>query len=222
MVGSLRVVGIGTVELPVKRSPRATGLGAHGILRLHNVLHIPALICNVIGRPIDKEYLVCLAPVSPNHRGTISDKQGTKFAYFDPCAKLCQVRLSGPPIGPRVGPKPFDPSKAFFINVVWPDSEREKWKAWQERQASQASRTGSLSDKEKKWLKEHYKGEYYFLRSHGLSIYKIEDREEGRRILRIMMTDESDDEESVPSTWPRGYYPPDHPSRQGDNSFITL
>jgi len=200
---ALRVVGIGTVELPVKRSPRATGLGAHGILRLQNVLHIPTLICNVIGRPIDKEYLVCLAPVSPNHQGTISDKQGTKLAYFDSRAKLCEVRLNSPPIGPRVGTTPFDPSKAYFISLLWPDSEREKWKTWQ---AWQASRSGPLSDKEKKWLKKHYEGEYYFLRSQGLSMCKIEEREEGRTILRTRMVEESDDEETfipfIGACWP--------------------
>ncbi|KAK9327891.1 hypothetical protein V1520DRAFT_347548 [Lipomyces starkeyi] len=41
--GGARVVGIGTVELPVKSSP--TGSGTH-VLVLENVLHIPDAICN--------------------------------------------------------------------------------------------------------------------------------------------------------------------------------
>ncbi|KAL8963887.1 MAG: hypothetical protein Q9183_004874, partial [Haloplaca sp. 2 TL-2023] len=36
-------------------------------------------------------------------------------------------------------------------------------------------------------------GEFHFLRMHGLSIYKDEDRGEGRRILRAMMEADSDE-----------------------------
>lgn len=110
-------MGIGTVELPVKRSPTATGPGSHGILRLPNVLHIPSLICNVIGNPITDEYAVSTGPPSPNHKGTITDHEGGSVAYFDPDAQLFEVMLSGPPIGPRVGPSPLNPSGRYYINV---------------------------------------------------------------------------------------------------------
>ncbi|KAH7114902.1 hypothetical protein EDB81DRAFT_297151 [Dactylonectria macrodidyma] len=70
------VVGIGTVELPVKRSPRATGPRSHGILRLRNVLHVPTGICNVIGSPILDEYDIHTGSSMKNTKGTIIDKQG--------------------------------------------------------------------------------------------------------------------------------------------------
>ena len=70
----MRVVGIGTVELPVKRTPRATGTGAQGIIRQRNVLHIPTLVCNVIESPIQEEHIVSTGPPAPNHNGIISDK----------------------------------------------------------------------------------------------------------------------------------------------------
>lgn len=37
-------------------------------------------------------------------------------------------------------------------------------------------------------MKSHYRGEFHFLKSHGLSIHKEEDREEGRAILRALLS----------------------------------
>ncbi|KAL6402748.1 hypothetical protein AUP68_14084 [Ilyonectria robusta] len=191
------VVGIGTVELPVKRSPRATGPRSHGILRLRNVLHVPTSICNVIGSPILDEYDIHTGSSMQNTQGTIMDKQGRTVAYFDPHGKFFQVRLSGPPVGPRVGPTPFDPSAMYWINVRWADSEREKWEASRACQALRPAEVGPLSTEEKQWLKKHWGGEFRFLASHGLNINKEEDREEGRIILRAILAgsdgDDSDD-----------------------------
>lgn len=44
-----------------------------------------------------------------------------------------------------------------------------------------------LSAEEKQWLKKHYDGEFKFLQSFQLSIYKDEERAYGRRILRGLM-----------------------------------
>jgi hypothetical protein len=46
------------------------------------------------------------------------------------------------------------------------------------------------TDAEKTWIKRHYKGEYHFLRQHGLSIYKDEDRDEGKELARSLMADD--------------------------------
>ncbi|KAF4984518.1 hypothetical protein FZEAL_314 [Fusarium zealandicum] len=187
-VGSLMVdihtpvIGIGTVELPVKRSPRATGPRSHGILRLRNVLHIPTSICNIIGSPIEDEYYIITCPSTQDIMGTIRDKQDRVAAYFKPGDKFFEVRLSGPPVGPRVGPTPFDPSRMYMINVRWPDSEREKWKASHAGKGPQL-----LSTEEKQWLKRHWGSEFKFLASYGLSIYKEDDREEGRATLRAII-----------------------------------
>lgn len=40
---------------------------------------------------------------------------------------------------------------------------------------------------ELQWLQRHWDGEFKFLQAYGLSIYKDEDREEGRRIVRAFM-----------------------------------
>ncbi|RYP81276.1 hypothetical protein DL770_005942 [Monosporascus sp. CRB-9-2] len=213
------VLGIGTVELPVKRSPRATGPRSHGILRLRNVLHVPTGICNVIGNPILEEYDIYTGPSMRNTKGTIVDKQGRTVAYFDPRANFFEVRLSGPPVGPRVGPTPFDPSAMYWINVCWADSERDKWEALREAKAPQPAEVAPLSAEEKQWLKKNWGGEFKFLASHGLSINKEEDRQEGRIILRAMLaSSDGDDSDDSDIGWddPKD----DRPERQLADSYF--
>ncbi|KAK4186005.1 hypothetical protein QBC35DRAFT_388249, partial [Podospora australis] len=49
----VQVVGVGNVEIPVRIRPNTRGKKtsgpAHGVVRLHNVLHAPTNICNIIG-----------------------------------------------------------------------------------------------------------------------------------------------------------------------------
>lgn len=213
------VVGIGTVELSVKRSPRATGPRSHSILRLRNVLHAPTSICNVIGNPIEEEYDIRTAPIVRNSRGTIFDKQGRTVAYFDPRAKFYEVRLSGPPIGPRVGPTPFDPSVHYWIIARWAGGERDKWEALRAAKVPKPADVAPLSSEEKQWLKINWGGEFKFLASHGLSIYKEEDREEGRIILRAILADsDGDDRDDSDFGW--DLPEDDRPERQLADSYF--
>ncbi|MDI1488026.1 MAG: hypothetical protein OHK93_007300 [Ramalina farinacea] len=55
------------------------------------------------------------------------------------------------------------------------------------------------TQEEKHWLKKHFDGEFKFLRDYGLSIYKDEDREEGRQLLRALMEGDLDNETSTRS-----------------------
>lgn len=197
------VIGIGTVELKVKRSPNASGPRAHSVLRLSNVLHAPASVCNIIGAPILDRYKVAVGPVKFG-QGHITDRDGKVVAYFPDEGRFLQVKLSGPPVGPKVGPTPFDPSVHYLINARWADSERAKW---------EASRVSSLqptahanppfSAEEKQWLKQHFGNEFKFLTQYGLKIYDDEDREEGRLILRAIMAG-SDDEDDHSQSDRRG------------------
>lgn len=41
---------------------------------------------------------------------------------------------------------------------------------------------------EQKWLKDQYRGEFHFLQTQGLSIYKENDRDEGRAVVRTTMS----------------------------------
>ena len=212
-IDQMKVLGIGTVELPVKRSPTARGPRSHGVLRLHNVLHVPTLICNIIGNSIQDEYTVHEDFDNECTRGTIKDKHGRSAAYFDPRLSPFQVRLSGPPIGPRVGPAPFEMSKVHVMYALWADSERKKWEDLRASKALQQSEEGPLTAKEKQWLKDHWGNEFKFLMSHGLNVNKDDDREEGRTILRAIMAgsdDNDSDEIDFGLDHPNDYHPEVH------------
>ncbi|KAM3516043.1 hypothetical protein MY11210_000325 [Beauveria gryllotalpidicola] len=127
----LEVIGIGTVELPVKRRPDARGAQSHGVLRLRNVLHVPSGLCNVVGgRALLADYAVRRGPGGIRE---IADKNGggAAVAYLhQPNARLgsrhLQVRLSGPPIGPRLGPSPFVQGESYSFGACWHDDAREQ------------------------------------------------------------------------------------------------
>lgn len=44
-----------------------------------------------------------------------------------------------------------------------------------------------LNQTEKQYLKDNFGDEYHFLRDHGLGIWKDDDREDGRVVLRMYM-----------------------------------
>ncbi|KAH7114157.1 hypothetical protein B0J13DRAFT_681628 [Dactylonectria estremocensis] len=176
-------------------------------MTLRNVLHIPTGICNVIGSPILDQYDIHTGSSVQNTKGTIIDKQGRTVAYFDPHDKFFQVRFSGPPVGPRVGPMPFDPSAMYWMNVRWADGEREKWEASRAGQDLQPA-------EEMQWLKKHWGSEFRFLASDGLNINKEEDREEGRSILRAILAGSEDSDDSDDSDICRDYPNDDRPEGQ--------
>jgi len=124
------VEGIGSVELPVKRSPSSTGPRAHTTLHLSTVLHVPQAICNVLGQPLTHEYRLYTNSADPSAT-SIHDQQGRSLAYFREIlgCKLPAIRLSGPPVGPKVGPSSltaFGTSKVSIV-AIWPQTEKEKW-----------------------------------------------------------------------------------------------
>ncbi|RYC78982.1 hypothetical protein BFJ63_vAg18142, partial [Fusarium oxysporum f. sp. narcissi] len=171
MTGTLiEVIGIGTVDLPTKASPNRNGPRSHGTLRLRNVLHAPSIICNIIGSPVLDDYHV-VTLVSGTSSGSIhrlSDSR--RIAYFMPApqaARFFQVRLSGPPVGPKVGPPPFDPSTKYLLRVEWPDSERKKHDNAQLLLLDKDIDEGPLRANENAWVKKHYGDEFKFLQAHG-------------------------------------------------------
>ncbi len=207
---SMRVEGIGTVELPTKLpfSPESNG---HAILRLTNVLHVPGAIYNILGFPLVQEYEVETSFRNPSE-GSIQDQRGRSLACFkwaSPEVHLLTVQLSEPPVGPELGPSVFREPGLYMIQVAWPVAERQRWSAYQARVNANASlnidvisgrghnstATGQQAGdseplytaQERRWLREHFGGEYKFLRMYHRSIYKDEDREEGRSIARALM-----------------------------------
>lgn len=54
----------------------------------------------------------------------------------------------------------------------------------------------ALTTKQRAWLKRHWDGEFKFLRAYQLSIYKDEDRLEGREILKALMEADQEEQEA--------------------------
>ncbi|KAL7957978.1 hypothetical protein V8C34DRAFT_284055 [Trichoderma compactum] len=196
----MAVEGVGIVNLPVKRDPNRRGPQAHHVLRLTNVLYTPDSGFNILGSPLIK--LVPRISMSPTtkSKGSLADENGNRLAFFSPNAPLFCLRLSGPPIGPRLAPTKLDPNGVYALTVTWPDSERARWNALSqqaetETQSRQWGGEEPYTADEKAWLKKHYQGEYKLLVSYGLSIYDEEDRAEGRAIVRALMSADEDGDE---------------------------
>ncbi|KAI9162894.1 hypothetical protein HJFPF1_04489 [Paramyrothecium foliicola] len=188
--GTVQVVGVGTVNLPTKVSLKKTGPRSHATVCLKQVLHVPTVICNIIGNPIMDDHNVTMGG-DDGHIYNIA--QNRPVAFFKPGARFFEVRLSGPPVGPKVGPSPFDESMNYMINATWPDSERDRFAALGGMSSSGALPAPALTEMEKSWLKAHFESEFKFLQAHGLNIYKEEDRDEGRTILRTIMSADEDE-----------------------------
>ncbi|QYS92762.1 hypothetical protein H0G86_000160 [Trichoderma simmonsii] len=200
------VEGVGTVNLPVKRDPDMRGPQAHHVLRLTNVLYTPSSDFNILGQPLFELAPQLTLRSTPKSRGTLDGEDGNPIAFFSPNAPLYCLRLSGPPIGPRLAPTKFEPGQLYFVGTSWPDSERARWN--RRGQPDEAAKTKPrqpvgrqpvgqqpYTAEEKAWLKKHYQGEFKFLMSYGLSIYDEEDREEGRAIMRALVSPGEDDDE---------------------------
>ncbi|OCK81387.1 hypothetical protein K432DRAFT_434185 [Lepidopterella palustris CBS 459.81] len=187
-----KVVGIGTVNLRVKKAPGLSGKRSHSTLLLHNVLHVPSFVCNVIGITED------FKPVFSS--SGLFDQQGRYIAFFDSRCNLPVIKLSGPPVGPVVGHSVMrkDSGVAWFINARWSDEERRRWEThqqWSEQTRPTSSAEIPYTQAEKAWLKEHYGDEYHFLVNYGLKICNEEDRVEGRAIVRALMKDSYDNDQ---------------------------
>ncbi|KAH6644237.1 hypothetical protein C7974DRAFT_325674 [Boeremia exigua] len=199
--GQFPVLGVGTVEIPTKRSPKRAGVASHDSLHLKEVLHVPDFICNVIGAPILSDgYNVILSGRS----GTIKDAKGRNAAFFDPNRPLYTIKLRTHPDGPKLGSYALRKDTMYVLSCEWDAAQQRRWIEFNNRGAEAAHAAGTeppYTAVEKAFLKAHWRDEYHFLLPHGLHIHKEEDRAEGRAILRSLMEAEEtydsdgDDEE---------------------------
>lgn len=175
------------------------------------VLYIPSYTCNIVGSTVlEMTREIVTSGGNEKSRGRIIDTNGNQIGYFSPNTKNTSfpcLRLSGPPVGPRLGPSRFKSGVAYFLSIHWPEGERERWRARGEQDKTATEKLQWIGDQpytaeEKEWLKKHYKGEYKFLMTHGLSIFDEEDRAEGRAIMRTLAKydesqDKNDEEDDV-------------------------
>ncbi|ETS86608.1 hypothetical protein PFICI_00436 [Pestalotiopsis fici W106-1] len=209
--------GVGTVDLPVKRSPHLSGRYAHHVLRLENVIYVPDYKFNVVGMEILRKNDWVYEGSSPfkDQDAAILDQQGLQVCYMRQNHGMSCIRLSGPPHGPVTSPTQFDGESIHIVgHIMWPETERVRFERHKAALASRKQGTEpsiftvsellahnrpgrrGYTTEEKAWLKKYHGNEYKFLQSHGLSIYKEDQREEGRAIARNMMQmDEKRNEE---------------------------
>ncbi|KAH7411621.1 hypothetical protein DE146DRAFT_771161 [Phaeosphaeria sp. MPI-PUGE-AT-0046c] len=125
------VLGIGTVEIPTKRSPNISGASAHGNLLLHEVLHVPDLVCNIIGQPLMTiDGCSIRMEVNKKSKGAIIDGQSKNVAYFDPKSPLFAIKLRHPPNGPKLGESMLRDGTTYMLSFRWGASEKRKWQAF--------------------------------------------------------------------------------------------
>lgn len=203
------VCGIGDVELEVRRS---TGSSARKngrstmVLVLEGVLHVPTALCNIFGRPDLDQYSLHLRSDEHCDGKITCSKTGSTVSLLGG-GGLWRLWLKGQSRGQTSLQKP---NTAYLINATWSKVEATKWKifkstapildypssesgAMRSKSHSQTPGDQPYTKAEKRWLKENFRGEYYFLQTYGLSIYNEEDREEGRNIARTMIRYDDED-----------------------------
>lgn len=213
----LPVLGVGTVEIPTKRSPNTSGVSSHGTLLLHDVLYVPDCLCNFIGYPVISDgYDVTIGSRHTGAKscGTIKDDQGKNVAYFDPKSPLFAIKVRRAPDGPAFGPHALKKDELYMLGCRWEAPEQLKWHNFKVENGLPMPKrvVAPYTTEETAFLKKHYQSEFHFLMQHGLKMFNEQDREEGRGILRAIMredeeseNEESEDEESDDEWDPEGH-----------------
>ncbi len=123
----IEALGVGDVRLPVKLFPKRSGSSAHGTMHLRTVLHVLISVCKILGSPEHDEYAgMRLSGVGDDGKdGELIAEDGRRVGYLVK-RRFFVLKLSGPPVGPVVGPSPLDLSVQSFFHAFWPDSERRR------------------------------------------------------------------------------------------------
>jgi len=185
----LEVAGIGTVPLNLKlRKYKPAGKTNSRNITLQNVLYVPSSVCNIFSL---RRSLISGFKLEISQSGAILiDGVGNRIGLVD-MSNMLRLCLHGQ----RRCPSLYSDTM-YNTSAMWPETERARWDAHQAEQKniSMTPYNGDVpySTDEKAWLKKNYDGEFNFLRSLGLSIYKDEDRTEGRLIMRSWMTEDGD------------------------------
>ncbi|KAF7547490.1 hypothetical protein G7Z17_g7710 [Cylindrodendrum hubeiense] len=226
MGNETKVVGIGSVVLPVKRSLETYGPKSHGKLVLKNVLHVPTSTCNILGDLSWEGYNVGSRIPQTDSR-CITDMNDRVVACFKPIRQSprFELRLSGPPIGPRLGPSPFTAGAHYMLHVNWPEGERTRFAVFQAAPPAANPKNAEkafidseddeededenefnpeahfadhvFDEKELTWIESNWGNSNNFMLSYGLKFYKNEDCDEAKAIARALMhnDDENVDED---------------------------
>ncbi|KAG9757716.1 hypothetical protein KCU73_g4264, partial [Aureobasidium melanogenum] len=201
---SVEIYGIGTVVLPTRTYREGKAHKPSGELILRHVLHAPHSHANIFAMSREPDLNI---PLSPDVESITRGGSSKVIGLIVPL-KAWKLWLKGQPQKQSV----LDSDAMYYIHATWPEEEIAKYNRFitesKAENASKPNHDASLTAEEKEFLKKHYGNEFKFLMSYGLSIHKEEDREEGRSILRALMSksddeaaplEDSDDDQSVES-----------------------
>lgn len=168
----------------------------------------PEYLCNVVSMCIEEDYDVRLfSNTEDGTSGTIRDRDGRQVAHFKPRSEnqnIWQVRLSGPPVGPKIGPNIFhrNSNDVIILGVRWSEEEKdraaevEKQKRDDEVEAErralweQAMRDAAyepdppLTENERAWIKTFYDSEWNFHQVFGFNPFDEDDLRSARTLVR--------------------------------------
>ncbi|KAJ5164483.1 uncharacterized protein N7500_006313 [Penicillium coprophilum] len=188
--GSVEVIGMGTVNITTMSSPTQTDQESYSSISLKNVLHTPAILCNIIGSPITHSHTIVCGPTTSTSSGRImDDSDGRTVAYFKSMSqgpRLYQLQVSAPPYGYQFGASPLLPNGHYMIHAFWPQHERQRFAILKSRGLVQASGVEALTESERHWFRKRHMSEDAILLAYGLNKHRKEHREEGRAIMRIL------------------------------------
>ncbi|KAI4740077.1 hypothetical protein E4T50_09489 [Aureobasidium sp. EXF-12298] len=181
------VHGIGTVVLPTRIHRQGKSNKPSREITLHNVLYAPRYTANIFAMSMEPDLVV---PLSLDVKPIV--KRGTdKVLGLVVFKTLWRVWLKGQ--SQNQSSLDSNGNRMYYFHASWPEEEIKKYNNFvaesKAKQASKSDHEPPLTTEEKEFLKKHYGDEFKFLLSYELSIYKEDDREEGRRILRALMSD---------------------------------
>ncbi|KAK4225713.1 hypothetical protein QBC38DRAFT_546621 [Podospora fimiseda] len=220
-----KVLGVVPINLNVKRGNK-TGKKSKSVLVLNNVLHIPSATVNILGGKATGDYnhVNFNLPDDVHKYVATIEGQARRLAVLVERFTLFVLRTSDFP--PPEAPSPFGEGfKGVVLGIWhWPESERKRFEAFKRGDHAEAEDPPYTSE-EKQWLKQHWRGEEWFLRSYGFKIHDEDDRAAGRRLVRAFMkrdkgeVEEEEEEEAV-NPWASAYSEEDPPYTQAEKKWL--
>ncbi|KAF3927755.1 hypothetical protein ABW21_db0208569 [Orbilia brochopaga] len=183
---NLGILGVGTVKLKVKTDFE----GSLNEITLKDVIHVPSMICNLVGAPIQEEFIVITGPYPDEPIGGefLDEHTHARKGLLSKYNPLMTLLLSDD----TPGKVTLIRGALYQIRVCWGYEERARFQAFKEQQMSGAtakemeySGKDPLTLQERAWLKEGKWGdEYNFFVQNGLNIHDEDDRAQGRSMIR--------------------------------------
>ncbi|CAG8034437.1 unnamed protein product [Penicillium nalgiovense] len=203
--GRAEVIGMGTVDLATMSPPTQTDPGSPNTLRLKNVLHAPAALCNIIGRPVTDDHTVICGTTDSDYPGFIvKNTNGNIVAYFKPKNQgpdHYQVQLGEPPLGHEFGISPLCPNGNYLIHAFWSQNERHRFVIFKFSGLIRASGVEPFTPTEKKWFTKNRMSEKAIRIAYGLDPNRKEHQEECRAVMRILKY-QAENEPIIRSSYP--------------------